>query len=186
LRYLIAGLGNIGDEYRNTRHNVGYFALDSIAKKHDLIFELKRYCFYAEKRIKGRFFYYIKPTTFMNNSGKAVRYWMKKLEIPPENIMVILDDIALPPGKIRIRAKGGDGGHNGLTSIIYEIASDNFARLRVGIGNEFAKGRQSDYVLSEWSSEELEILEGRANSIAEAVEYFAFEGINRAMTKYNK
>ena len=186
MKFLIAGLGNPGEDYQFTRHNIGFLLTDTFAKKYDLSFEVKRYSFFAEKRIRGRQFYFIKPTTYINLSGKAVNYWLKKLEISSENLMVMLDDIALPAGKIRIRAKGGDGGHNGLTSIIYELASDNFPRLRFGIGDNYAKGRQVDYVLGEWSEEEKQLLQEKMDTAIEAVECFAFEGIGRAMTRFNK
>jgi peptidyl-tRNA hydrolase, PTH1 family len=184
--YLIAGLGNIGDEYKDTRHNIGFFVLDAFALKEGLVFESARYSFKCEYKLKNKLIHFIKPTTFMNLSGKAVRYWMAKLDIPVENVLVIVDDIALPTGKLRLRSKGGHGGHNGLISVIEETASDNFARLRFGIGNDFPKGYQVDHVLGKWEPDEKKILEEKAALAMDIVKLFVLEGTERAMTRYNK
>lgn len=186
MKYLVAGLGNVGVEYANTRHNAGFLALDFIAQKHNLVFDPARLCFFSQYKVKNRHIYLIKPTTFMNLSGKAVKYWLKKLEIPTEQLLVLVDDIALPLGMIRIRQKGSDGGHNGLTDIIAELQTDEFARLRIGIGSEFSKGRQVDFVLGEWESAEMELIKTKLPKIADAVNNFALEGIHRTMSKFNE
>ncbi|MFC2114085.1 aminoacyl-tRNA hydrolase [Bacteroidota bacterium] len=185
MKLLIAGLGNIGEEYANTRHNVGFSMLDYFADKHNIAFESVRYAFKTELRLKNRQFHFIKPTTFMNRSGKAIRYWLQKLDIPSENLLIVVDDVALPLGKIRLRFKGGDGGHNGLEDIIYHLQTENFARLRVGIGDDFPKGYQVEHVLGKWSEEELNVLNEKSPYIHDAIICFAFEGIAKAMTTYN-
>ena len=184
--YLIAGLGNIGDEYSDTRHNVGFYVLDVFARKEGLVFDSARYCFKCEYKLKNKLIHLIKPTTYMNLSGKAVRYWMNKLDIPIENVLVIVDDLALPAGKLRLRPKGGHGGHNGLISVIEETASDQFARLRFGIGNDFPKGYQVNYVLGRWEPDELKIIEEKSAVAIDMIKLFVLEGAERAMTKYNK
>ena len=151
MKYLIAGLGNIGDKYNNTRHNIGFSVLDKIASDNNLIFEDKRYALKAILKYKGRQFVLIKPTTFMNLSGKAIRYWLNKEKLQIDKLLVIVDDISLPLGTIRIRAKGGAAGHNGLENIIQVLGTNNFSRLRFGIGNNFPSGHQSEYVLSKWN-----------------------------------
>ena len=186
MRYLIAGLGNIGDEYANTRHNAGFIALDFIAEKENLIFESKRYCFVAKHRLKNRLLYFAKPATYMNNSGKAIRYWLNYLQIPISSLLVIVDDLALPSGTIRLRSKGGDGGHNGLSNIIENLGTDAFTRLRIGIGSEFSKGKQIDYVLGEWEKDELAAFKPKLPVIYEVVKNFVFEGVDRTMSKFNE
>lgn len=186
MTYLIAGLGNIGDTYSNTRHNIGFLLLDYVTVKYELEFKSKRYAYVAENRVKNKDFVYIKPSTYMNLSGNAVRYWLKKLNIPDEQFMVILDDLALPLGKIRIRSKGGDGGHNGLNSIIECLGTQAFTRLRFGIGNNYQFGAQSSYVLSQWEDDEMVTIRERAEVVHDAILSFAFEGIDRCMTKFNK
>lgn len=183
MKYLIAGLGNIGDEYANTRHNIGFIVLDALAG--DVKFKQDRHAYVAEIKFKGRIFILIKPTTYMNLSGKAVQYWMQAEKIPLENILVITDDIALPFGTIRIKGKGSDGGHNGLKSIQESIGSTEYARLRFGVGSEFAKGRQSDYVLGKWNDEETKLLPERIAKCCEAVKAFGTIGIGLTMTNYN-
>lgn len=158
MKFLIIGLGNIGDEYANTRHNIGFIIADAFALSIKSTFETGRYASVTRGSIKGRTFVVIKPSTYMNLSGKAVRYWMTKENILPENIFVIADDIALPLGAFRLREKGSDGGHNGLISIVEHLGTNEFPRLRVGIGNDFAKGYQVDYVLGRWTKEEEKIL----------------------------
>lgn len=186
MSFLIAGLGNIGEEYENTRHNIGFKISDSLANSAGVLFKSERHAFFAEYRSRGKNIYVIKPTTYMNLSGKAVRYWMNELKIPQQNLLVVLDDLAIPFGTIRIRQKGSDGGHNGLKDIDATLGNNNYARLRFGIGNEFSKGRQVDYVLGKWGTEELKTLDARIKVACEGVNSFMFEGIDRAMTKFNK
>jgi PTH1 family peptidyl-tRNA hydrolase len=186
MKYLIIGLGNIGDEYANTRHNIGFIAADALAASGKAVFETGRYASVARMTLKGRQMVIIKPTTYMNLSGKAVRYWMQKEEIDKENILVIVDDLALPLGALRLRARGSDGGHNGLISIAEIIGSTDFARLRIGIGNDFAKGYQVDYVLGRWSAEEEKILLPRIEVTVELIKSFVLTGIERTMNFFNK
>jgi PTH1 family peptidyl-tRNA hydrolase len=186
MSFLIAGLGNIGEEYENTRHNIGFKVLDSLSNTQGAPFKLERLAFFAEYRAKGKNIYLIKPTTYMNLSGKAVRYWMNELKIPQQNLLVVLDDLALPFGTIRIRMKGSDGGHNGLKDIDATLGNNNYPRLRFGIGSEFAKGHQVNYVLSPWTGEEQKLLPERMKIACDAVNSFMFEGIERTMTKFNK
>jgi PTH1 family peptidyl-tRNA hydrolase len=185
MKYLIAGLGNIGPEYANTRHNLGFMVLDKLAEMAGFTFESKRYAWNAEFRFKGRTFILIKPTTFMNLSGKAISYWLKKENIPDENLLVIADDIALPLGALRLRKKGGAGGHNGLQDIIDHLGTDNFARLRIGAGSEFPMGFQIKYVLGEWSEEERKILAPKIESSVEIIKGFGTIGIDRTMNAFN-
>ena len=186
MRYLVAGLGNIGEKYRNTRHNIGFDLLDFIARKESFQFGSGRYGMVAKHRIKNRLFFYIKPSTMMNLSGNAVRYWLNYLKLDEEQLMVVVDDIAIPFGSIRIRKKGGDGGHNGLSHIIQQLGTGEFPRLRFGIGNDFPQGRQVDYVLSGWSEDQQKELDGRLGLAYDALKSWAFEGIEMAMTRYNK
>ena len=185
MRFLVAGLGNIGDEYRNTRHNAGFRILDYIAGKNNLSFAAGRYADIAEMKVKNKHLVLIKPTTYMNLSGKAVSYWLKKMDIPVENLLVLVDDIALPTGKVRLKSKGGDGGHNGLIDIIDRLNTESFSRLRFGIGNSFYPGGQVEYVLGEWNKDE-EIIIGEKVEIAmQAVLSWALEGVEIAMTRFN-
>lgn len=183
MKYLIVGLGNIGEEYANTRHNIGFTVADALAGESK--FTQDRHAFVAETRFKGRTLVLIKPTTFMNLSGKAVQYWLQAEKIPLENLLIITDDIALPFGTIRIKAKGSDGGHNGLKHIQEILGTSEYARLRFGVGSEFAKGRQSDYVLGRWSEEERKLLPERVAKSADAVKAFTTIGIGLTMTNYN-
>ncbi|MBI9069095.1 MAG: aminoacyl-tRNA hydrolase [Salinivirgaceae bacterium] len=185
MKYLIVGLGNIGPEYFHTRHNIGFQVLDAFAKASNAVFKDSRRAFVAETKHKGRTLILIKPTTFMNLSGKAVNYWLKKENIPLENLMIIADDLALPFGKIRIRAKGGDAGHNGLKNINETLGTNAYARLRFGIGNEFLQGQQIDYVLGEWDGEEVKTLPERINQCILAIKSFPFVGIQRTMNEFN-
>src|ERR1051326_5483352 len=153
-KFLFAGLGNIGEEYVDTRHNIGFKVVDALAKTAGVPFKADRLAAVAEIKFKGKILILIKPSTFMNLSGKAVNYWLQQEKIPLENLLVITDDLALPFGTLRLKGKGSDGGHNGLTSIIEHLGTAEFARLRFGIGNDFSKGKQSDHVLGNWSSEE--------------------------------
>jgi PTH1 family peptidyl-tRNA hydrolase len=186
MKYLIVGLGNIGDEYANTRHNIGFIVADAFAFDRKVTFESARYASVARVSVKGRTFVIVKPTTFMNLSGKAVRYWMTKEDILPENVLVILDDLALPMGTLRLRKKGSDGGHNGLISIIEETGTTDFSRLRIGIGADFAKGYQIDYVLSRWTKDEEAILLPKIKTAVDIIKSFALIGIDRTMNLYNK
>lgn len=186
MSFLIACLGNIGEEYENTRHNIGFKIADELAKLNKVSFALERLAFFAEYRSRGKNIYVIKPTTYMNLSGKAVKYWMNELKISQQNVLVVLDDLAIPFGSIRIRQKGSDGGHNGLKDIDLTLGNNNYPRLRFGVGNEFAKGKQVDYVLGNWNVEEMKTLNERIKVACEGVNSFMFEGIERAMSKYNK
>lgn len=184
-KFLIVGLGNIGDEYANTRHNIGFKVLDSIAKENNLKFTSSRLADTLEYKFKGKTFVLIKPSTYMNLSGKAVNYWMQAEKIAVENILVITDDIALPLGTLRMKGKGSDGGHNGLKNIQEVLNTPDYARLRFGVGNEFAKGRQVDYVLGKWSRDEEAALDARIKIAIEMIQAFGTIGLQRTMTGYN-
>ena len=185
MKYLIVGLGNIGDEYANTRHNIGFIVADAFVQCMKSIFSSGRLASVTKVSFKGRTFIVIKPTTFMNLSGKAVRYWMNKENILPENVLIITDDLALPLGALRLRKKGSDGGHNGLISVIENMGTTDFARLRVGIGADFAKGYQVDYVLSRWSSEEEKVLLPRVEMAVEMIKSFGLIGVDKTMNFFN-
>jgi len=186
MKYLIVGLGNIGDEYANTRHNIGFIIADACAAHFNVKFETMRYGSLAKATFKGRTFILLKPSTYMNLSGKAVKYWLNKESILPENCLVIVDDIALPLGTLRLRKKGSDGGHNGLISLIEHLGTTEFARLRVGIGSDFAKGYQVDYVLSRWTKEEEKVLLPEIETTVKIIKSFGTAGIERTMTAFNK
>jgi peptidyl-tRNA hydrolase, PTH1 family len=186
VKYLIAGLGNIGAEYKNTRHNIGFQILDALAGASNISFNDKRYGFVAEYKYKARTFILLKPTTYMNLSGRAVAYWMQKEDIEISNLLVLVDDLALPFGTIRVRAKGGAGGHNGLENIIQVIGRNDYARLRFGIGDNFHKGFQVDYVLSEWSREEEKELPSKIDTCIEIINSFGTIGTERTMNFFNK
>lgn len=186
MKYLIVGLGNIGDDYADTRHNIGFLVADALASTGDASFKSDRHAAVTKITLKGRTLVVIKPSTFMNLSGKAVRYWMQKEEIPLENILIIVDDLALPLGALRLRTKGSDGGHNGLISIIEYLESSDFSRIRFGIGNDFAKGYQIDYVLGRWSDEEIKILMPRVKEAVEMIKSFVLIGPERTMNFFNK
>lgn len=185
MKYLIVGLGNIGDEYHNTRHNIGFTVLDALAKASNICFEDKRYGAVAEYKLKGRTFILLKPSTYMNLSGKAVNYWLKEEKIPVEHLFVIVDDLALPLGALRIRPKGSDGGHNGLKNINEILGTQDYARLRFGIGNEFAKGAQVNFVLNRWNKEEEELLSKRIPVAVEMIKSFGTIGLQLTMTQFN-
>ncbi len=185
MKYLIAGLGNIGDDYAGTRHNIGFDVLDALAKANGVLFKQDRLATVAEFKYKARIFVLIKPTTYMNLSGKAVQYWMQAEKISIENLLVITDDLALPFGTIRLKGKGSDGGHNGLKNIQETLNSNLYARLRFGVGNEFAQGRQVDYVLGKWGEEERKTLPERLEKCAEAIKAFGTIGIGLTMTNFN-
>jgi PTH1 family peptidyl-tRNA hydrolase len=184
-KFLIAGLGNIGDEYEHTRHNIGFSVVDAFAKASSGSFTMDRLAAVAEVKFKGKIFVLIKPSTFMNLSGKAVNYWMQQEKIAAENLLVVTDDIAIPFGALRMKGKGSDGGHNGLTSIIETLNSTEFARLRFGVGNNFSKGKQADYVLSRWNKEEEAALPARIDVAVEMIKSFGTIGIQRTMTFFN-
>ena len=185
MKYLIVGLGNIGKEYENTRHNIGFKILDNISEKLGSEFELKKYALYSNGKFKGRNIHLIKPSNFVNNSGKAVQYWANELKIKLENIIVVTDDLSLPFGKIRLKKKGSDGGHNGLKSINISLKNSNYSRLRFGIDNNFRAGYQSEYVLGEFSKEEQKELENNIELSSEIALNFCYLGVDRTMNKYN-
>jgi PTH1 family peptidyl-tRNA hydrolase len=185
LKYLIFGLGNIGPEYKNTRHNIGFTILDALADASNIVFKPDRYAYVAEYKFKARNFVLIKPTTYMNLSGKAVNYWMQKTGVPMSSVLVLVDDLALPFGTLRLRAKGSDGGHNGLKSIIETTGRSDFPRLRFGIGDSFGKGQQVDYVLGEWEQSERKNLEEKVQVVHDLIRSFGTIGIQRTMNLYN-
>lgn len=185
MKYLIVGLGNIGAEYHNTRHNIGFSVLDALTEAAGLNFKEERYGAVAEYKFKGRTFVLLKPNTYMNLSGKAVNYWLQKEKVPVENLMVIVDDLALPFGTLRLRGKGSDAGHNGLKNINQVLGHQNYARLRFGIGNDFGRGQQVDYVLGKWSAEEKEQLTPCIKTCIDMVKGFGTIGVQRTMTAYN-
>lgn len=184
-KYLIAGLGNIGAEYVNTRHNIGFKILDRIAKQENLDFVTAKLGAVAEYKLKGRTLFLLKPNTYMNLSGKAVKYWLEKEKIPTENLLVVTDDLNLPFGTIRIKSKGSDGGHNGLKSIQQLLNTADYNRFRFGISDEFKKGQQVDYVLGEWDEEEKAKLDERLNISADAIRSFALSGVGNTMSSFN-
>ncbi|HHL57807.1 MAG: aminoacyl-tRNA hydrolase [Bacteroidetes bacterium] len=185
MKYLIAGLGNIGIEYANTRHNIGFVVADALCRELKGSFSVDRLASVCKVKYKGRTLVIIKPTTYMNLSGKSVKYWMEKEKIPVERTLVVLDDIALPPGMLRMKARGGDAGHNGLTDIILKLNTDVFPRLRIGIGNDFPKGYQSDYVLGQWTRAEEKLMIPQVEKAVETIKSFVTLGIDRTMTVYN-
>ncbi|NQX77100.1 aminoacyl-tRNA hydrolase [Gilvibacter sp.] len=184
-KFLIVGLGNIGPKYDNTRHNIGFDVVSTLAEKYEAIFESKKLGDIAKLRIKGRQLILLKPSTFMNLSGKAVNYWLKQEKVPLENMLVITDDLNLPFGSIRLKKKGSDGGHNGLKDIQATLNTTAYNRFRFGISDQFAKGRQVDYVLSPWTDEEQTALKERLKTSAEAVESFALAGMDHTMNNFN-
>jgi len=186
LKYLIVGLGNIGPDYHNTRHNIGFMVLDALAKASNISFQDKRYGMISEYLFKGRSFILLKPSTYMNRSGLAINYWLKKAKLTPENLLVILDDLALPFGTIRIRPGGGDGGHNGLSNIQDVIGTQDYARLRFGIGNDFHSGQQANYVLSEWAPDEVKELPEKFKICTDIIKSYGTIGLELTMTKFNK
>ena len=186
MKYLIVGLGNIGEDYKDTRHNIGFTVLDAIALASNTSFTDKRYGAVCKIKHKGRELFLLKPSTFMNLSGNAVNYWLKKENIPVENMLVIVDDLALPLGSIRMRPKGSDGGHNGLAHISSTLASNEYPRIRIGIGNNFRQGRQVDYVLGKWDADEKKFMEERICVVIEMIKSFALAGLELTMTAFNK
>lgn len=186
MKYLIAGLGNPGREYQNTRHNIGFKILDALADASNIVFSDQRHGWVCEYKFKSRTFVLLKPSTYMNLSGKAVNYWMQKEDIPLENLLVLVDDLALPLGTLRLRAKGSDAGHNGLKSIAEILGSQDYARLRFGIGDNFRQGQQIDYVLGEWDKQEMLELPALIDTSVEIIKSFGTIGIAQTMTFFNK
>lgn len=185
MKFLIAGLGNIGDEYANTRHNIGFKIVEALAEEAGASFVLDRLAFHADYRWKGRTIHLIKPTTYMNLSGKAVKYWMDELKIPKENLLAIVDDISIPFGALRIRAKGSDGNHNGLTSVQELLGTQQYPRLRFGVGDNFKRGKQIDYVIGEWTEEEQKLIPDKIKHACDAVKGFVTIGLERTMNTFN-
>lgn len=185
MKFLIACLGNIGIEYEDTRHNIGFWVADRLADQHKASFTNGRLAQHTLIKHKGRSLLIIKPTTFMNLSGKAIQYWMQQENIPLDRVLVVVDDIALPLGTLRMKKKGGDAGHNGLNHIIQILGTNEFARLRFGIGDNFPKGRQVDFVLGRWKPSEIDVIEPRLDVAAEMVLSYTTIGIERTMTAFN-
>lgn len=186
MKYLIVGLGNIGSEYAGTRHNIGFRVLDALAKASNLVFEDKRYGAVASLSVKGQQLVLLKPSTYMNLSGNAVRYWMNKENIPLERLLVVVDDLSLPFGALRMKPSGSDGGHNGLKHIASVLGTQAYARLRFGIGNDFPRGGQIDYVLGRFSEEDLKTMDERVELACEMIKSFCLAGIQITMNQYNK
>lgn len=185
MKFLIVGLGNAGMEYAHTRHNIGFDVVNAFVQKHDGLFKKVKLAYLAEVKWKSRIFVCICPTTYMNLSGNAVKYWLDKEKIPVENMLVIVDEVALPITKIRLRASGSSGGHNGLKSIEAMIGTTEYPRLRFGIGSDFPKGRQSDFVLSKWRKEEEPLVKLKIDKAVEIIESFATVGLSQAMNEVN-
>lgn len=185
MKYLIVGLGNPGEKYAETRHNIGFKVVEAFVKEREGKFSLGKQAEVSTVKFKGRTIVLIKPTTYMNLSGKAVNYWMQNEKIPLENVLVITDDLALPFGKLRMKGKGSDGGHNGLKDIQATLNTQEYARLRFGVGSEFNKGQQVDYVLGEWNSEEKETLDERIKTATEFIKGFTTIGLGMTMTNWN-
>lgn len=184
-KFLIVGLGNIGTEYVRTRHNIGFKVLNHLAKQNEIEFNTRKLGALATYKLKGRTFLLLKPNTFMNLSGKAVKYWLDKENISLENLLVVTDDLNLPFGTLRLKTKGSNGGHNGLKDIQDKLNTINYNRLRFGISNEFSKGRQVDYVLGEWTNEESEKLDERLEQASKMLISFAMSGVNHTMNQFN-
>lgn len=185
MKYLIVGLGNIGPEYADNRHNIGFMVLDELAKQENAKFSMLKLAYYTEVSFKGRMLYLIKPTTYMNLSGKAVSYWMKELKIPIENVLVIVDDLAIPFGSIKLKPKGSPAGHNGLKSIEGLLGSNEYSRIKFGISDHFPKGRQADYVLSGFDQDELPDLPALIERSIAIIKSFVTVGAELTMTNFN-
>ena len=185
MNYLIVGLGNIGDEYAHTRHNIGFRVVDALAEEGKVAFEDRRYGFVATLKVKNQTLILLKPSTYMNLSGNAVRYWMKEKNIPLERMLVVVDDLALPFGKLRLKPGGSEAGHNGLKHITSVLGTQQYARLRFGIGSDFQRGGQVDYVLGEFSEDDLQQMAERVKLAGEAVKTFCLAGMSVAMNQYN-
>ncbi|MBZ0098171.1 MAG: aminoacyl-tRNA hydrolase [Taibaiella sp.] len=186
MKFLIAGLGNIGAEYDGTRHNIGFDIADVLVMKNNQAFRQDRLAYVAELKWKGKQLVVIKPTTYMNLSGKAVKYWMDKEKIPLEQILVIIDEIALPLGTLRMKGSGSDGGHNGLKSVQESLQTTQYPRLRFGVGSDFPKGMQVEYVLGKWTKEQFPVVKEKVLTSVEMIESFVFRGIQQTMNQYNK
>ena len=184
-KFLIVGLGNIGSKYENTRHNIGFKIVDEVAEEHNVTFETEKLGDVATFRFKGRTFVLLKPSTFMNLSGKAVKYWMQKEKIPLENILIVTDDVNIDFGTIRLKAKGSAGGHNGLKDIQEKLNTQQYARFRFGVGGNYSKGRQVDFVLGEWTQEETSQLIERLPIAAKVITAFGTDGLANTMNKFN-
>jgi PTH1 family peptidyl-tRNA hydrolase len=184
-KFLIVGLGNPGAEYHETRHNAGWMVVDAFAAQQEVTFEDKRYGYLAQTSVKGRKLFILKPTTYMNLSGNAVRYWLEKENIPTEHLLVIVDDLALPLGKMRLRGNGSNGGHNGLGHI-QQLIGQKYARLRIGIGSEFQRGAQVDWVLGKFSDEDKQTISPVIDTACEIIKSFVLAGIDRTMNEFNK
>ena len=185
-KFLIACLGNIGTEYSGTRHNAGFEVADALARKYNVQFQSSRLADMAEIKLKGRMLFVIKPTTYMNLSGKAVKYWMDKEKIDPGRILVVLDDLAIPLSRLRLRPSGNDGGHNGLKSIQETLGTIDYPRLRFGIGGDFPKGGQVDFVLGKWNPQEIPTVREKIEKSVEVIETFVLRGLEPAMNEVNK
>ena len=185
MKYLIVGLGNIGNEYADTRHNIGFMMLDAFADAQGATWADKRYGFVAKCRVKNAEMVLLKPSTYMNLSGNAVRYWLQQEKITVENMLVLVDDLNLPFGTIRIRKQGSNGGHNGLGNIQSVLGTENYARVRFGIGNNFSRGAQCNFVLGKWTDEEQKLLPERLKVTSEIIPSFCLQGIDRTMNLYN-
>ncbi|MBR4738868.1 MAG: aminoacyl-tRNA hydrolase [Bacteroidales bacterium] len=185
-KYLIVGLGNVGAEYEGTRHNAGFLVVDALAREGEARWSLERHAYRTEVRHKGRTLVLVKPTTYMNLSGKAVKYWLQAEKVPAENLLVVVDDIALEVGALRMKKQGGAGGHNGLADIEAALGTQSYCRLRVGVGSNFSRGRQIDYVLGQFSPEEQAVLEPAVKEACEMVRCFTTQGADRAMNMFNK
>lgn len=185
-KYLIVGLGNVGSEYDLTRHNTGFMVLDAFAKASNIVFEDRRYGFVAETSIKGRKVTLLKPSTYMNLSGNAVRYWMNKENIPLEHLLVVVDDLALPLGTLRLKPAGSNAGHNGLGNIQSVLGTDRYSRLRVGIGNDFPRGMQVQWVLGRYDDEDIRVLEPKIETACEMIKSFILTGVDFTMNAFNK
>ena len=185
MKYLIVGLGNIGDEYRGTRHNVGFRVVDALAQAQGAVFQDKRYGFVCKTRVKNAELILLKPSTYMNLSGNAVRYWMQQEKIPLENLLVIVDDLSLPVGAIRMKQNGSDAGHNGLKHIAQMLSTQGYNRLKFGIGNDFPRGGQVDFVLGKFSPEDNKTIDEKVPVACDAIKAFALSGMQFAMNHYN-
>ena len=185
MKHLIVGLGNIGREYENTRHNIGFRILDALAKASNVVFADKRYGAVAEMKLKNKHLLLLKPSTYMNLSGNAVRYWMQKENISLENLLVVVDDLALPFGTLRLKPRGGDAGHNGLNHIETTLGTQQYNRLRFGIGSSFSEGRQINYVLGDFTDDELKLLPERIELATDIIKTFCLAGVDNAMNQYN-
>ena len=185
MNYLIVGLGNIGDEYARTRHNIGFRVLDALAGASNVVFEDRRYGYVATLKVKNQTLTLLKPSTYMNLSGNAVRYWLKEKNVPVERMLVVVDDLALPFGKLRLKPGGSEAGHNGLRHITQVLGTQQYARLRFGIGNDFTRGGQVDYVLGEFGDEDLQQMDERLKVACEAVKTFCLAGVQIAMNQFN-